>query len=205
MNYQKYKSSRDMAWQILIHEKVHELPVKIVKLCHGLGISVRLFEGAGDGFSTMLNGQPFIFVNKNTPKPRQRFTIAHELGHIMLGHLGKYPLVNREPSPADNPIEHEANVFAARLLAPACVLHELRAFSVEQIMAVCEISRPAAQFRLDRLLLLEEREKIFRKARGHGCFYLSPLEKKLGQQFKKYIREINQSSSLASGKEESRS
>lgn len=70
------------------------------------------------GMSFMLNRRPVIFVSSNVSRARQRFTTAHELGHILLGHVGRYKLVNREPDPRDTPIEQAANVFASRLLAP---------------------------------------------------------------------------------------
>ncbi len=47
-------------------------------------------------------------------------SLAHELGHCLM-HNGN-GLYNHEPSETDNPIEQEANVFASRILAPACVL-----------------------------------------------------------------------------------
>lgn len=50
---------------------------------------------------------PCIFLNRNQPADRQRFTLAHELGHLVM---------HRHPSPA---MEDEANAFAAALLMPA--------------------------------------------------------------------------------------
>lgn len=44
---------------------------------------------------------------KTGNRQRKRFTVAHELGHIMLGHVGHYELINREILPNDNPIEQE--------------------------------------------------------------------------------------------------
>lgn len=44
-----------------------------------------------DSFATVLSGfldakKKVIFVNKNNTLEQQKFTIAHELGHYMLGH-----------------------------------------------------------------------------------------------------------------------
>ena len=131
-----------------------------------------------DGYSTIINGQPMIFVSDQCIPTRQRFTAAHELGHILLGHVGRYQLVNREPDPKDNPIEQAANVFASRLLAPACVLWALRARTPEEIADLCQISHQAAAFRAERMALLYERNK----------FLSSPLERAVHQQFSDFIR-----------------
>lgn len=70
-------------------------------------------------------------------------------------------------------------MFAARLLAPACVLHELQALSAEQIAKVCNISISAAEVRAERMQVLEARNK----------YYLHPLERQVRQQFEQFIEE----------------
>lgn len=46
---------------------------------------------------------------------RKRFSVAHEIGHLLLGHPGQDNLFNLE---SKNPFEIEANLFAAELLIP---------------------------------------------------------------------------------------
>lgn len=180
MNYSDYKNARDMAWQILIDCHVIELPVRISSVCQQLGIPVQRYDpmdGESDGMSILVDGLPRILVGRQSSAQRQRFTAAHELGHILLGHVGKYELINREPAPSDNPVESAANVFAARLLAPACVLWGCGARTPEQIMALCDISRPAAEFRAQRMEVLCQRNR----------FLQSPLEAQVYTQFLPYI------------------
>jgi Zn-dependent peptidase ImmA (M78 family)/transcriptional regulator with XRE-family HTH domain len=50
---------------------------------------------------------PMFFVNEDIPCDRMRWTLAHELGHIIMHHI-----------PTEN-IEREANEFAAEFLMPA--------------------------------------------------------------------------------------
>lgn len=179
MDYRDYKNSRDLAWRVLINEGVRELPVKVVRLCKQMGIRVVCFtpETDSDGFSTIVDGQATIFVSDRCSRERQRFTVAHELGHILLGHVGEQELVNREPSRGDNPIEQAANVFASRLLAPACVLWALDARTPEQIAGLCQISHQSAAFRAERMAVLYQRNK----------FLSSPLERQVYQQFRDFI------------------
>jgi Zn-dependent peptidase ImmA (M78 family) len=180
MNYKEYQDSRDLSWSILLTEGVKALPVSVTALCRQMGIEVYLYTPTdeNDGYSTIVEGTPHIFISKRSGRQRQRFTAAHELGHILLGHVGQYELVNREPSRGDNPIEQAANVFAARLLAPACVLWALNARTPEQIARLCDISLQAATFRAERMEVLYRRNK----------FLTSPLERQVHEQFGEFIR-----------------
>lgn len=180
MDYKIYQNARDHVWQLLLRQNIHELPVRVSAVCRDLGVIVKVSDRAEkDGQSFILGDTPVVIIKSTCTIGRQRFTLAHELGHILLGHVGKYELVNREPSPGDNPIEQAANVFASRLLAPACVLWGCNARTPEQIAALCDISLQAATFRAERMALLYER----------GKFLTSPLERQVYEQFADYIQE----------------
>ncbi|HEY5566295.1 MAG TPA: XRE family transcriptional regulator [Gammaproteobacteria bacterium] len=54
---------------------------------HGIKVFAMPFDGARkfDGLSAVANGKPIIVIEgKETPGDRQRFTLAHELGHLAL-------------------------------------------------------------------------------------------------------------------------
>ena len=180
MDYKDYKVSRDLAWRILINEDVRALPVMVGKLCRGMGIRVHYYTPAdqNDGYSTIIDGQAHIFISDRCSRERQRFTCAHELGHILLGHVGRFELVSREPTRGDNPIEQAANVFASRVLAPACVLWALDVRTPEGIAALCHISHQAAVFRAERMAILFAR----------GKFLSSPLERQVYARFGDFIQ-----------------
>lgn len=180
MNYKDYQNARDAAWRILLDCGVTELPARTGTICKSLGITVKLYrpEDDNDGKSMIVDGQPVILVSSLASAARQRFTAAHELGHIILGHVGRYALCNREPSPGDNPIEQATNVFASRLLAPACVLWGCGAKTPEDIMRLCDISRQAAEFRAARMAELYLRDR----------FLTSPLEREVYARFLPYIK-----------------
>lgn len=187
MNYNDYKISRNLAWEIIINERITALPVRTARLCNQLGIELKAYDGSpdgSDGESTIVCENAVILYNRNKPIPRQRFTVAHELGHILLGHVGKYELINREPSDGDNLIEQAANVFASRLLAPACVLWALNVHTPDEIMTLCDISRPSAEHRATRMKILYERNK----------FLVSPLERQVLKQFQPFIENYKRGS-----------
>jgi len=56
-----------------------------------------------------------IGYNKAQHPHRQRFTVAHEIGHLLLGHTGKNFILDLN---SKKPEEIEANQFAAELLMP---------------------------------------------------------------------------------------
>lgn len=178
-DYTDYQNARDAAWRLLLDCGVDALPVKVSAICRRIGVTVRIapLPPGTDGQSLILQDRPVILLAPEPPAARRRFTLAHELGHILLGHVGRYPLVSREPSPTDTPIEQAANVFAARLLAPACVLWGCGVSSADEIAALCDISRAAAAYRWQRLQLLYRR----------GKFLTHPLERAVYRQFAAYI------------------
>jgi len=62
-----------------------------------------------DGLAAQVNGTPVIVIGKGWPGDRQRFTMAHELGHLVLA--------NRLAKDLDE--EKAAHRFAGAFLAPA--------------------------------------------------------------------------------------
>ena len=184
MLYSNYKTARDKAWKILIDCKVDKLPVSTAALCEHYGwVLADYQEGKAAidllGLSSLTDHFTYIFYSSGLPVGRQRFTVAHEIGHLALGHVGqgRVTTINREPNPKDSQEETQANQFAARLLAPACVLHELGATTPEAIQQVCGLSRQAAGFRARRMQELERRNR----------YYTSPLERQVVEQFRSYI------------------
>jgi Zn-dependent peptidase ImmA (M78 family) len=91
-------------------------PVPLGEICKALGIAVhvRPFEYVAGVF---INDDvfPVIVVNSGERRVRQRFTIAHELGHYFLGH-GRQSFA--EPGGGGRR-ERDAERFAACLLMPA--------------------------------------------------------------------------------------
>ena len=64
------------------------------------------------------DGGRFIGVNADFGAVRQRFTLAHELGHVELSHQPRVDAAADVFGPGRNPQEVEANYFAAEFLTP---------------------------------------------------------------------------------------
>ncbi len=185
MNYGVYQNVRNASWQCLIDCKINSLPVPISHICELYGgktvnnSDVHILQDGQSG-RIIVDGNEFsVVVNDNESIQRIRFTIAHELGHYLLGHLGTDIInLNREYKNIKPVQETEADMFAARLLAPACVIWGINAQTPEQIASVCNISMTAASFRAERMEILRKR----------GKFLTSPLEQRVYNQFEDYIK-----------------
>ncbi len=196
MNYKNYQQARDKSWEVLIDCKISKMPVNVVEICNFYDFSLFSYVKGkdlidffhlgyqtkkSDGFTVYHKNKYYIFYNERRSLERCRFTIAHELGHIFLGHLqdNQVTSINREPDPADTKEEHMANIFASRLLAPACVLYELNILSSEKIAKLCDISIQSAEFRASRMQILNAR----------NAYYRSGLELQVRDQFDLFIKD----------------
>ena len=154
---------------------VENPPVAVELLAEFLGIRVvyKPYED-GDDVSGMLyrgEGRPVIGVNSAHHIHRQRFTIAHEIGHFVL-HEGKMyvdtPTVRFRDSISGLAIDNEeieANGFAAELLLPRKFLERSldglfkrkvrdRKGIVEKLSSEYKVSSQTVEFRLKNLGVL---------------------------------------------------
>lgn len=99
------------------------------------------------------DGARYIIVYRPDGNPaRLRFTLAHELGHRLLGHTGR-----------DAAEEQEADCFASHLLCPEPVIRLLTSVpgdSADRIVAHCYVSRACAATALRRMPSLIAPEMI---------------------------------------------
>lgn len=105
------------------------VPVEVLARHEGAKIRYREFDGDISGLLLRTEDEKVIAVHSSHAKVRQRFTIAHELGHLRL-HKGRPIIVEQltrsarvnwrddVSSGATDTEEIEANQFAAALLMP---------------------------------------------------------------------------------------
>ncbi len=181
--YGVYTSCRDAAWKCQIDFEIHELPIKVLSITRRAGISVIKNSAVNElrqnetGATIRYRGNWFIVYDDRLDSGEARMVIAHELGHILLGH--EYKFADKRFSIPGKKLrsEHEADMFAIRLLAPACVLHEINITDPETLAKICELPYDTAITRAKRMKELEKR----------ASFYKSPLERKVRDNFSEYI------------------
>jgi Zn-dependent peptidase ImmA (M78 family) len=86
-----------------------------------------------------------VYENAIEGVPRDRFTIAHEIGHYILHKPNRIALSRsrgEQKSPAYLDPEWQANAFAGELLVPRQVIQDL---SVDDITRKCGVSRMVAE------------------------------------------------------------
>lgn len=145
---------------------VVEPPVDVISIARFLGATIR-HEIAKDDISGALyrrDDGPVIGVNALHSQSRQRFTIAHEIGHLVL-HEDVPVFIDRvyrrdtQSSEAVDPAEIEANKFAAALLMPKDLIlnaepgRTLSSDDVEELARKFAVSQQAMTFRLENLEL----------------------------------------------------
>jgi Zn-dependent peptidase ImmA (M78 family) len=168
---------RQRAQGVLANQGVHRPPIKVESLARRLGLAI-VQADLDDGVSGVLvrdGSDTYICVRRRDPRIRRRFTVAHEIGHFVLEHqfaASRHVHVDRErqvlqrgpaASTGLDPLEVEANQFAAELLMPAdWVRTEVSALGdpplsdrdVETLAKGFDVSVQAMLHRLDSLRLL---------------------------------------------------
>ncbi|MBJ9675225.1 ImmA/IrrE family metallo-endopeptidase [Burkholderia gladioli] len=141
------------------------LPVDPEKIARSMGITV-LREFGMNGCSGQVqfeNNAPVIRYDITEAPVRQRFTIAHEIGHVALGHLGAGRTLFRDPpehfsAGSHNPEERAANSFAADLLMPERIvrfaIYERGVQDIARLANLFAVSQAAMRYRLINLGIL---------------------------------------------------
>jgi Zn-dependent peptidase ImmA (M78 family) len=178
-----YKSGIEKATEVLVEFGILQTPVQFTKILRALSNEIRLMRyseymkrcrcSLEDTISVMQSsdgacvykptaGKYLICYNDVDSRMirRERFTIAHELGHYFLGHLekaGTNILSRGELSEREYLLyEREADVFARNLLSPAPLAYKVFYFSPREdacsnIQKVFGISYQAAETRLSAM------------------------------------------------------
>ena len=135
--------------------------VKDVATMCGIPIVTLAADPSLSGLVVELDHGPVIGVNSSEPESRQRFSIAHELGHFILNHLDTFHVdlstSSKEGDPPGYNWRHEraANTFAANLLMPEDLVSKAYVddSSVHTLAGIFEVSVTAMGFRLRNLRL----------------------------------------------------
>lgn len=106
---QRAADIRGEADRLLERYKVLGPPIDVERIASGEGLRIERRSMKGDGH---LEGE-LLTVNGTHSRTRQRFTIAHEIGHLIL-----------HPDGTDESSEREADRFASALLMPRAMLRE---------------------------------------------------------------------------------
>ena len=135
-------------------------PIDVAAIASALGIDVQYRQLDGD-LSGILrqssDGAKWeMIVNAAYHTNRQRYTIAHELGHFCLHRYAEKEFKDRIffRATASDPMEWQANEFAGQILMPEDDLRNLvrqGITSVDDLAKKCEVSSLALRIRAKQL------------------------------------------------------
>lgn len=169
--------ARNAARKIIRDLNISKPPINVDEIARTRGIEIlrHRFDGPESGFALRDGDHWFIGINTQTSRRRQRFTAAHELGHLLL-HAGYELIVDQavlrvdlrsELSSMGTDIEEiEANTFAAALLMPEkLVIHHVtnlirtngditRDDLISELARIYDVSAEAMGYRLINLGIL---------------------------------------------------
>ncbi len=112
------------------------------KLAEHLDVEIRRSPLSGcDGWCLSVGQRAVIRINSRAVKSRQRFTLAHELGHLLLGVPSVIGESLSEVLRSDNREERQVNDIAAELLVPRDVVHA----TVQDLPVVASVLRRLAK------------------------------------------------------------
>lgn len=146
-------------------------PISVEVIATKMGLDVRPYDLGQNvsGVLVMDSGRGTIGFNPHESKVRQRFTIAHEIGHFQLHKEDSAVFIDKDfkilfrdenSSTGDIKREQEANAFAAALLMPASLLlKEIKNHnfdladedSLKELAKLFNVSIPAMTYRIANL------------------------------------------------------
>ncbi|HUX22353.1 MAG TPA: ImmA/IrrE family metallo-endopeptidase [Spirochaetia bacterium] len=153
---------REKARKLLKDSKQLAAPIDLERICRLLGfqyIEVQHFPASLSALCIEQEGTKYAAVNGSHHPHRKRFSLAHELGHWVLGHTRSYSQsavsIDNPPDPhelnrASQQEESEANEFAGELLVPLTQLKsELsKGKNLEQLSSHFNVSTQVVTIRM---------------------------------------------------------
>lgn len=166
-----YGFATQRAREFIQEYNIDWLPVDIFEIASSMDIKIKTIEDLS--FETGLDRQTLvdeiiygedglailnpdenrytIVINEDIePFGRIRWTIAHEIAHVVLEHLhsGRTSILRWELSDEEyDEMEQEAHIFAGEVLAPKFILYRIGAHASAEIEDICELSKAASRSR----------------------------------------------------------
>ena len=150
-----------LRWYRSNYDKLGNPPIDVVDIARKMGFFV--FQASFDGpyhenlsgYIRAEEGIKEICVNQNDVPTRQRFTVAHELGHFHLHRIGDEITHITKRSQHSSLQENEADIFAEELIMPEVLLrkeHSKLLFpTIKDLAKTFAVSYAAMRMRLRKL------------------------------------------------------
>lgn len=198
----RYAFATNTAYEFLIDNRLSSIPsiidlarskgfvvLSFKELCESIGWNdqkLNKLRQSGSAISSNINGTYHIWYNELTKynnlksAGELRFDLAHELGHIELGHLRDFLLPTDKLSGSVS-LENEANCFARNLIEPvqfisipALKKFGGNAYASKVIQTLFNVTLQAATFRCQDWIIKSDLSYILKENRSRIIDILTP-------------------------------
>lgn len=121
-------------------------------------LGVRVERRLEPGWECALDSKvspPIVWVNESRPHTRQRFAMAHALGHLLLGPEDGGVVRDAHFDPGQDRYERDVNDFTVGVLVPLWMLEPIVTswkMSTAEVAAMFQVSPGALGMQLEKLL-----------------------------------------------------
>lgn len=146
------------AEDLLEQFRIDDAPIPVESIAKQLGFAVLIadFDDAKISGFVRLDPKMEIILSRSDAPTRRAFTLAHEIGHYILHrdqleNDSSMAILYRKPIGGEkDPIEKEANAFAATLLVPEFLLRKYHNYdlSESQMASIFGVSTEVMHYRL---------------------------------------------------------
>lgn len=122
------KPFRHYGYKVFSYEQLRSKSAELYDFC--ISYSEDAFR---DG-----NSKIVAYNSSNSNTGRVRFSLMHELGHVVLDHIGE-----------SDHLEYEANYFASNILAPRMAIHYAGCKNANDVAKIFDLSYEASEYAFD--------------------------------------------------------
>jgi len=151
----RYEEIKEIITDLFESLQISAVPIDCFNIAKRLGFDIVPYSslpkktldlvrnsGGGDAYTLITrDDNKYIFYNDDAIIGRVRFTIMHEVGHYILGHLEESDLAHSE-----------ADFFAKYALAPMPIIHSCKIESYVDIKNIFNVSNECASNIMDSYL-----------------------------------------------------
>jgi Zn-dependent peptidase ImmA (M78 family)/transcriptional regulator with XRE-family HTH domain len=161
----------------------------------GVVIAFKKLNHELSGLSQWFDGRPFVLIDPSSSAARTRFSLAHELGHIVLHRqlASASELLDKELLKL---IEHQANYFGSAFMLPeeslAVEVYGVDWQSLVTLKARWRMAISALVMRLHAVDLINENQKtrIFREISVRNARKREPLDSDIPHDYPRLLRKV---------------
>lgn len=154
----RYEDIKKDIVKMYVDANINTFPIDVFYLCERLGYVCKSYSSLGgelaiiissyeeDGFHLFEEGKVVIYYNDSKVEGRIRFTIMHEIGHVIRKHFVFSPLA-----------ENEADWFAAYSLCPPPIVDLYEVSDSSDLITMFNLTSDCAYNSMNRYITWKKR------------------------------------------------